>query len=204
MAGRRVVGRRASRSLGDVRGSCLRALPMTRVALSMLRGQPYRETVRAGDDVGISGGRVAHPELGGGPPLAAVRRWAAGAGAGPAQQPVGLAKAICVSCAAVLLCRSLAVRTGQVFGVWGGLSEQELRFLNHTSAPTEHRGNACASGFMSTPSRGVGKPGHASSAPVEDETCSSRAAIGRRPWSGTTARAAPAATRFERRERAGR
>ena len=54
---------------------------------------------------------------------------------------VGLAKAICASCPAVLLCRSFAVRTGQVFGIWGGLSEQELRFLRHKSAPVKHRGN---------------------------------------------------------------
>ena len=56
---------------------------------------------------------------------------------------VGLAKAICASCAALLQCRSFAVRTGQVFGIWGGLSEEELRFLHHQSAPAKHRGNEC-------------------------------------------------------------
>jgi WhiB family redox-sensing transcriptional regulator len=67
-------------------------------------------------------------------------------GASARARRVGLAKAICASCAAVHLCRSFAVRTGQVFGVWGGLSEQELRFLNQQSAPTDDRGNACANG----------------------------------------------------------
>ena len=59
---------------------------------------------------------------------------------------VGLAKAICASCPAVLQCRSFAVRTGQVFGIWGGLSEQELRFLQHKSAPVKHRGNESPNG----------------------------------------------------------
>ena len=59
---------------------------------------------------------------------------------------VGLAKAICASCPAVLQCRSFAVRTGQVFGIWGGLSEQELRFLRHKSAPAKYRENECPNG----------------------------------------------------------
>ena len=59
---------------------------------------------------------------------------------------VGLAKAICASCPAVLQCRSFAVRTGQVFGIWGGLSEEELRLLNRKSTPADDRGNACANG----------------------------------------------------------
>jgi len=59
---------------------------------------------------------------------------------------VGLAKAICASCPAMLQCRSFAVRTGQVFGIWGGLSEQELRFLQHKSAPVKHRGNESPNG----------------------------------------------------------
>ncbi len=42
---------------------------------------------------------------------------------------VGRAKAICATCAALLQCRAFALRTGQDFGVWGGLSEEELRFL---------------------------------------------------------------------------
>jgi len=67
-------------------------------------------------------------------------------GASARARRVGLAKAICASCAAVLLCRGFAVRTGQVFGVWGGLSEQELRLLNRKSTPADDRGNACANG----------------------------------------------------------
>ena len=59
---------------------------------------------------------------------------------------VGLAKAICASCPAVLQCRSFAVRTGQVFGIWGGLSEEDLRFLQHKSAPVKHRGNESPNG----------------------------------------------------------
>ena len=59
---------------------------------------------------------------------------------------VGLAKAICASCSAVLQCRSFAVRTGQVFGIWGGLSEEELRLLRHQSPPAKHRGNESPNG----------------------------------------------------------
>jgi WhiB family redox-sensing transcriptional regulator len=59
---------------------------------------------------------------------------------------VGLAKAICASCPAVLQCRSFAVRTGQVFGIWGGLSEEELRLLRHQSPPAKHRGNESPNG----------------------------------------------------------
>jgi len=42
---------------------------------------------------------------------------------------VGRAKAICATCAALLQCRAFALRSGQDFGVWGGLSEEELRSL---------------------------------------------------------------------------
>jgi WhiB family redox-sensing transcriptional regulator len=59
---------------------------------------------------------------------------------------VGLAKAICASCPAMLQCRSFAVRTGQVFGIWGGLSEEELRLLPHQSPPAKHRGNESPNG----------------------------------------------------------
>ena len=38
---------------------------------------------------------------------------------------VAQAKAICASCAALLRCRVFALRTGQVSGIWGGLSEEE-------------------------------------------------------------------------------
>ena len=62
-------------------------------------------------------------------------------GADARARRVGLAKAICAGCAAVLQCRSFAVRTGQAFGIWGGLSEQELRLLRHQSPPARHRGN---------------------------------------------------------------
>ena len=48
---------------------------------------------------------------------------------------IGLAKAICASCAAVLQCRAFAVRSGQTFGIWGGLSEEELRSARGRSVP---------------------------------------------------------------------
>ena len=38
---------------------------------------------------------------------------------------VAQAKAICASCAALVRCRVFALRTGQVSGIWGGLSEEE-------------------------------------------------------------------------------
>ena len=48
---------------------------------------------------------------------------------------VGRAKAICATCPALLQCRAFALRTGQAFGIWGGLSEEELRFMRRGSGP---------------------------------------------------------------------
>jgi len=49
------------------------------------------------------------------------------------------AKSMCRDCPAVLACRSHALEHGEVYGVWGGLGEQERRTqlarLGRTSAP---------------------------------------------------------------------
>jgi WhiB family redox-sensing transcriptional regulator len=37
------------------------------------------------------------------------------------------AKAMCRDCPAVLACRTYALEQGEVYGVWGGLGEQERR-----------------------------------------------------------------------------
>ena len=44
---------------------------------------------------------------------------------GPALAQVARAKAICAGCQVRRECLAFAVRTHQVHGVWGGLSEQE-------------------------------------------------------------------------------
>jgi len=38
-----------------------------------------------------------------------------------------IAKAMCRECPAMLACRSHAIEHGEVYGVWGGLGEQERR-----------------------------------------------------------------------------
>jgi len=37
------------------------------------------------------------------------------------------AKALCRECPAILSCRQYALEQGEVYGVWGGLGEQERR-----------------------------------------------------------------------------
>jgi len=37
------------------------------------------------------------------------------------------AKAVCRECPAMLACRQFALTQGEVYGVWGGLGEQERR-----------------------------------------------------------------------------
>ena len=37
------------------------------------------------------------------------------------------AKALCRGCPALMACREHALRNGEVYGVWGGLGEQERR-----------------------------------------------------------------------------
>lgn len=39
------------------------------------------------------------------------------------------AKAVCGSCPVLLACRAHALRTGESYGIWGGLSEQERQRL---------------------------------------------------------------------------
>jgi len=47
---------------------------------------------------------------------------------------VAAAKAVCARCPVVDECLDFALTTGQEFGVWGGLSEQERRALRRRSA----------------------------------------------------------------------
>jgi WhiB family redox-sensing transcriptional regulator len=47
---------------------------------------------------------------------------------GPAAEQVAKAKEICARCPVRRECLAFALRTGQVHGVWGGLTEQE-RYL---------------------------------------------------------------------------
>jgi len=54
--------------------------------------------------------------------------------AGSRTRRVARAKSICASCAALLQCRVFALRTGQVAGIWGGLSEEE-RGAGHPDPP---------------------------------------------------------------------
>ena len=61
----------------------------------------------------------ADPELFFGPPGIEPR--------GDRQRREAEAKAICRGCPALIACREHALRHGEVYGVWGGLGEQERR-----------------------------------------------------------------------------
>lgn len=49
--------------------------------------------------------------------------------AGPALAQTARAKAVCRRCPVMIRCRTWALSTGQVAGVWGGMSEDERRAL---------------------------------------------------------------------------
>ncbi len=48
---------------------------------------------------------------------------------GPGQEQIALAKQVCGRCGVTEACLSFALSSGQEFGVWGGLSEEERRAL---------------------------------------------------------------------------
>ena len=47
--------------------------------------------------------------------------------AGPSQQQIAEAKQVCARCVVRRECAEYALRTRQVHGVWGGMSEEERR-----------------------------------------------------------------------------
>ena len=53
---------------------------------------------------------------------------------GPALVQIAAAKAVCRGCAVMEQCRDWALETGQEFGVWGGLSEDERRAWQRRTA----------------------------------------------------------------------
>jgi WhiB family redox-sensing transcriptional regulator len=55
---------------------------------------------------------------------------------GPALLQIAEAKTVCRRCPSVSPCLSYALETGQDFGVWGGLSEDERRALKRRNART--------------------------------------------------------------------
>ena len=48
---------------------------------------------------------------------------------GPGQEQIALAKQVCGRCEVTEACLSFALSSGQEFGIWGGLSEDERRAL---------------------------------------------------------------------------
>ena len=47
---------------------------------------------------------------------------------------ISRAKAVCAHCPALIACRDYALNNGEVFGVWGGLSEEDREKVFLTSA----------------------------------------------------------------------
>jgi WhiB family transcriptional regulator, redox-sensing transcriptional regulator len=54
--------------------------------------------------------------------------------AGPGLLQLARAKAVCARCQARAGCLQFAVETGQDYGVWGGMSEEERRVLRRDRA----------------------------------------------------------------------
>jgi WhiB family redox-sensing transcriptional regulator len=54
---------------------------------------------------------------------------------GPARRQIAKAKSVCHRCPVTGTCLAWALDTGQRFGVWGGLSEDERQELQRCSGP---------------------------------------------------------------------
>lgn len=52
---------------------------------------------------------------------------------GPAQRQISQAKAVCAQCQVQRECLSFALETGQVHGIWGGMSAEERQLLRRQS-----------------------------------------------------------------------
>ena len=91
---------------------------------------------------------------------------------------VGRAKAICATCAALLQCRAFALRSGQDFGVWGGLSEEELRSLRRQARRGGNTIGTDARRWTTNPSSDAPAPTIAvRSVLIDDERVGARAAL---------------------------
>ena len=49
---------------------------------------------------------------------------------GPARRQIAEAKSVCFQCPIASMCLNWALNTGQDFGIWGGLGEDERRSLS--------------------------------------------------------------------------
>lgn len=58
---------------------------------------------------------------------------------GPALLQTAEAKAVCRRCLVLTECLDWALGSGQDFGVWGGMSEDERRALRRRNTPTRTR-----------------------------------------------------------------
>jgi WhiB family redox-sensing transcriptional regulator len=67
---------------------------------------------------------------------------------GPSLAQVAQAKAICAGCPVRRECLAFALRTHQVHGVWGGLSEQERHPLRSVTPARVERGQAAEVGTV--------------------------------------------------------
>lgn len=58
---------------------------------------------------------------------------------GPALLQITEAKSVCRRCPVVAECLTWAITTGQDFGIWGGMSEDERRAVNRRTTRTGYR-----------------------------------------------------------------
>lgn len=63
--------------------------------------------------------------------------------AGPALAQIAEAKKICARCLVSRACLAFAMTTGQQYGIWGGLTEDERRQLRPPSSRVKSGSGAC-------------------------------------------------------------
>lgn len=97
---------------------------------------------------------------------------------GPAQD-VSIALAVCQRCPVRMMCLAVALCTGEPYGVWGGLTEDERRKVPH-----EVRGNMTAA--LASASLLVHDPSKAQSAPACRGATPDRVGYPGRPASANT------------------
>ena len=72
--------------------------------------------------------------------------------AGPALTQAAAAKAVCAQCAVREECLHFALRTGQEYGIWGGLTEDERQYIRR------RKGGAATASATGLAYRAVGRP----------------------------------------------
>ena len=68
----------------------------------------------------------------------------------PQGAPVAPAKAVCATCPVVAACRTYALVNDERFGIWGGLTERERRFIRAATGRVDRTCGDCGVEFTTT------------------------------------------------------